>query len=209
MKKKIIFISSLCLIVVSIICLSGCSGLFAGLSELKGSLIGREFTISTYDNYGNLKLQTTGTKVDIGLFEGETDKSDIDGEEVSGDFKSEVLDITINGNQMLSVGETLLFEEDGIDIITDYELPNQIETRRGGGLIPIDSFVNKIKNFVGKKKLVIVSSEFGTPIGVYQGDKVNVTVPEDLPKMTRLWIDGKSVYVHRVDYTIVDMDMFK
>ena len=49
----------------------------------------------------------------------------------------------------------------------------------------------------------------GIPIAVYQGKNVYVTVPDDLPKMTRLNIDGKSLYIHRANYLILDTEMMK
>lgn len=47
----------------------------------------------------------------------------------------------------------------------------------------------------------------GIPIGVFQGNEVYVTIPSDLPKMTRLNIDGKSLYIHRANYVILDTEM--
>ncbi len=49
----------------------------------------------------------------------------------------------------------------------------------------------------------------GIPLAVYQGKNVYVTVPDDLPKMTRLNIDGKSLYIHRANYIILDTKMMK
>ena len=49
----------------------------------------------------------------------------------------------------------------------------------------------------------------GIPIGVYQGEEVYVTIPSNLPKMTRLNIDGKSLYIHRANYVILDSNMLK
>ena len=40
-------------------------------------------------------------------------------------------------------------------------------------------------------------------------DNVRVTIPNDLPKTTRITIDGKSLYVHRANYQIIDMDLIK
>jgi hypothetical protein len=75
--------------------------------------------------------------------------------------------------------------------------------------VPLDRTVNKYTNLIGKKKTIIVKSQMGILIGVYQGDKVLVEIPSDLPKMTRLIIDGKSLYIHRADYEIFDTGMFQ
>lgn len=182
----------------------GCAKLNDWIGKIKGDLVGQHFTISTYDDYGNKTLTIDGKKVSVGLLQNSENfdkKTDA--------FKSEVLEVTINGNQMFQVGNTTIFTEDGVDMVKDYQLPENIEVNKGGGLVSIDRFVNKIKNDIGKKKTIIVSSQMGIPIGVYQGNDVFVTVPEDLPKMTRLNIDGKALYIHRANYTILDSNMIK
>ena len=117
---------------------------------------------------------------------------------------SNVLEITVNGNQMFQVGNTVIFAEDGLDMVEDFETPDDIAVDSGGGFVPLDRFINNIKNDIGKEKTIIISSQMGIPIGVYQGEKVYVTVPDNLPKMTRLNIDGKSLYIHRANYLILD-----
>jgi len=182
----------------------GCGKLNDWIGKIKGDLVGQHFTISTYDDYGNKTLTIDGKKVSVGLLQNSENfdkKTDA--------FKSEVLEVTINGNQMFQVGNTMIFAEDGLDMVKDYEVPTNIEVNKGGGLVSIDRFVNKVKNDIGKKKTIIISSQMGIPIGVYQGNDVFVTVPEDLPKMTRLNIDGKALYIHRANYTILDSNMIK
>lgn len=110
---------------------------------------------------------------------------------------------------MLQVGNTVIFAEKGLDIVEDYELPENISVENGGGFVPFDRFLNDIKNKIGKEKVVVISSQMGIPIGVYQGKDVTVSVPEDLPKMTRLNIDGESLYIHRANYVILDSDVLE
>ena len=110
---------------------------------------------------------------------------------------------------MLQVGNTVIFAEDGLDLVKDYDVKEEIEVESGGSYVPFDRYVNKLKNQLGKGKTVIISSQQGIPIGVYQGDDVYVTVPKDLPKMTRLNIDGKALYIHRANYVIVDTKMIE
>lgn len=204
MEKKLklaILVGIISILIVSGI---GCAKLNDWIGKIKGDLVGQHFTISTYDDYGNKTLTIDGKKVSVGLLQNSENfdkKTDA--------FKSEVLEVTINGNQMFQVGNTTIFAEDGVDMVKDYQLPQNIEINKGGGLVSIDRFVNKIKNDIGKKKTIIISSQMGIPIGVYQGNDVFVTVPEDLPKMTRLNIDGKALYIHRANYTILDSNMIK
>jgi len=204
MKRKLklaILTGTLSILIISGI---GCAKLNDWIGKIKGDLVGQHFTISTYDDYGNKTLTIDGKKVSVGLLQNSENfdkKTDA--------FKSEVLEVTINGNQMFQVGNTMIFAEDGVDMVKDYQIPENIEVNKGGGLVSIDRFVNKIKNDIGKKKTIIVSSQMGIPIGVYQGNDVFVTIPEDLPKMTRLNIDGKALYIHRANYTILDSNMIK
>lgn len=199
--KPIICISLVCLLGVSVL---GCAKLRDWIGKIKGELVGQHFTITTYDDYANKTLSIEGKKVTVGLLE---NSANFDSE--STDFKSEVLEITINGKQMFQVGNTVIFEEDGLNVVEHYDIKDEIKANSGGGYVPFDRAVNKLKNELGKKKTVIISSQQGVPIGVYQGDDVYVTIPEDLPKMTRLNIDGKALYIHRANYVIIDTDMIE
>lgn len=197
-KKGLIFI----LLLLVIMNLSGCAMLFDMVGTTKGQLIGQNFIISTYDHYANKTLTVSGSKVTVGLLE---NSANFNAE--STGYKSDVIEVTINGNQMFQVGNTVLFAEKGLDMVQDYTIPEEINIETGGGFVPLDRFVNNIKNSIGKEKTIIISSQMGIPIGVYQGSEVFVTVPENLPKMTRLNIDGKSLYIHRANYVILDSNM--
>ena len=193
------------LVIISILMafnLVGCASIRDMIGETKGQLVGREFVISTYDHYANKTLTLSGSKVTVGLLENNANFN----VESTG-YKSDVLEITVNGKQMFQVGNTVIFAEKGLDMVEDYEVPENIDVTAGGGFVPFDRFVNDIKNSIGKEKTVVVSSQMGIPIGVFQGNEVYVTIPSDLPKMTRLNIDGKSLYIHRANYVILDTEM--
>lgn len=200
-KRKIIFISG---ILVLIMALSGCAAILDKLAVLRGDLIGNRFEISVYDHYANKTLETNGTKITVGLLE-----NDANNNVESTGFESSVLEITINGREMLQVGNTVIFAEEGLDMVEDFQTPTDIDVNSGGGFVPLDRFINDLKNQLGKEKTIIISSQMGIPIGVYQGENVYVTVPDDLPKMTRLNIDGRSLYIHRANYVIIDTDMIQ
>lgn len=200
-SKKAIILVSLLTIMVAV---SGCAAIMDKIAVLRGDLIGGNFEILVYDHYANKTLSLEGSKITVGLLENDAN-FDIE----STGFESSVLEITVNGKQMIQVGNTVIFAEDGLDMVEDYEVPSDITVDSGGGFVPLDRFVNDLKNKLGKEKTIIVSSQMGIPIGVYQGENVYVTVPEDLPKMTRLNIDGKSLYIHRANYVILDTNMIK
>lgn len=50
--------------------------------------------------------------------------------------------------------------------------------------------------------LALIEYQQGVPVAVYQGNKVNVIVSEDVPRMTLLSIDNKALYIHRANYVI-------
>lgn len=56
----------------------------------------------------------------------------------------------------------------------------------------------------GKSRIVVVKSQLGQPITAYSGDEVYWEIPDDLPKMTKLMIDGKALYIHRANFQIID-----
>lgn len=194
-------------IVCATLLLSGCAKIKDFLGVTQGSLIGQNFEISFFDHYGNKTLTVVGDRVDVGVFV--EDSNFFISEEETSDFPSEVIEITIDRNQMMQVGNTVIFAEKGLDMIEDYEIDSSIETDSSFGFMGIDRFVNDLQNQFGKEKIIVISSQMGIPIGVYQGNNVYVSVPEDLPKMTRLNIDGKSLYIHRANYVILDASMIK
>ncbi|MFT8352365.1 DUF5052 family protein [Clostridium saccharoperbutylacetonicum] len=204
MKKKlkpIILVIAIVLIGISVF---GCAKIKDLAGKIKGDLVGQQFTVTTYDDYGNKTLTVEGSKVTVGLLQN-SDNFD----KKASEFKSEVLEVTVNGSQMFQVGNTVIFAENGLDMIEGYDVPTDVNVNKGGGYVPLDRFVNNVKNKIGKDKTIIISSQQGIPIGVYQGKDVYVTIPEDLPKMTRINIDGKTLYIHRANYTILDSKMIK
>ena len=55
-----------------------------------------------------------------------------------------------------------------------------------------------------KSRIVVIKSRLGQPIAAFSGDDVYWEVPEDLPQMTKLMVDGKALYIHRANYQIID-----
>lgn len=199
--KKLLIIS----MGIIILSLSGCAAIRDKIAVTKGELIGNHFVIDVYDHYGEKTMEMEGNRIAIEALDEK--KKDID-EDKAG-YPSSVLEITTNGKQMIQVGNTMLFKENGLDMVEDFEIPEEIKADRGGSFVPIDRYLNDIKNKLGKEKTIVISTPMGIPIGVFQGERVFVTVPDNLPKMTRLNIDGKSLYIHRANYVILDTDLIK
>ena len=51
--------------VVLLFFLTGCGKLGSVINDIHGSLIGNNYTIYTYDNYGDQTLKTSGKKISI------------------------------------------------------------------------------------------------------------------------------------------------
>lgn len=195
MKKRVVSIVAL---VLSVLMLSGCSALQTALQRLKGELVGESYTIYSYDNFGNQTFSLSGDHI---AMEAELDEA--------GEISSYV-DITVDGEPWQHVGGTLLFLQDGVDVITDFQIPEEMETDKSSmGLVAADKFVNHYKNMFGDEKVILLSSQTGTPICLLQGDDVYTTIPADLPKTTLVNIDDKMVYIHRGNVDIFSADLFE
>ena len=196
MKKRSIFIIATAIVLC--FALTGCAALGAFLSQLKGELFGNDYDIRQYDDFGNLVFTVHGDRVTMDC------ELDENGE------VSSYIDITIDGKSWKHVGSTLVFAQEGVDMITDFQLPDNMD---GGntstGLMQVDRRINSYANLFGKKLIVLVSSQNGTPIGLFQGDDCYTEIPGDLPKTTMISIDGKLVYVHRANVDIIPASMFK
>ena len=67
--------------------------------------------------------------------------------------------------------------------------------------------LNEYKNEFGKERVVVIKSQLGQPIMAFSGKDVYWEIPEDLPKMTKLMIDGNALYIHRANFQIIDKDL--
>ena len=188
--------------------LSGCAWLDSQIADIKGELVGNAFDISIYDNFGTNILNISGDKVQVDNNIVEVKSVDSNGDWSTTYEMSSVTSNTIDGSNMNQVGNTVIYAERGLNKITDFELPTDIETS-GGTFNLLDRNINDIKNIIGTPKVVVISSQLGVPIAVYGGDKVYYEIPDDLPKMTKLSIDGKALYIHRANYIIIDTDMIE
>lgn len=203
MKKRVI---SIITIVVMLFSLSGCSVLESKINDLKGNLVGNGYDIYTYDNYGEKVLETSGDKISITGNKTETTSYDSDGSEITGYDLSSVITITIDGAEIQSCGDTCIFEQDGLNAEVNFT-QEVIDSQTDGSLdenTAIARFVNRYKNMFGKSRVVVIKSQLGQPITAYSGDDVYWEIPEDLPKMTKLMIDGKALYIHRANFQIID-----
>lgn len=202
MKRRVLTV----LLLVMAISLSGCAYLKSKITDLKGTLVGNKFNITLYDNYGIEFLEVQGRRVDVKGIKVEVPSVNSEGT-IGKEYElSSVLDITVDGHNMKPTGNTVIFAEDGLSRVDNFKLPDTIEVY-GGTITSIDRNINKIENIMGTGKVIVIQSQLGVPIAVYGGEDVYVEIPDNLPKMTKLNIDGKALYVHRANYVILDTDL--
>lgn len=189
--------------------LSGCALFDDTMNDIKGNLAGNGYTIETYDNYGNMVMTTTGDKINVSGNKIETTSYDSSGSVITGYELSSVITINIDGKQIQSCGDTCIFAQKGLEPDVDF-VQQDISSESSGKIDEntyISNIVNKYKNYFGKSRVVVIKSQLGQPITAYSGDEVYWKIPEKLPKMTKLMIDGKALYIHRANFQIIDTDL--
>ncbi len=192
-KKALAAVSAL--VVCTAVALAGCAELSLRFSSVKGELIGNSFDATVFDNFGGEVAAFHAKKMGV-------EAASVDED---GNATSSVLKITADGRDIEQVGNTMVFAETGLEEVEGYTLPRDIQTT-GGTVNLVDRAINDVKSKIGKSRVVVVSSQLGVPIAVYQGNSVGYEIPEDLPKFTKLTIDGKALYIHRANYLIIDKD---
>ncbi len=209
MKKKIVVLLAALMAVGS---LSACSfqGFNSEVNELKGSIKGNTYSCDFYTNQGEKFLSAKGENID---FDSNIVKESTYSEEDGWGYVetlSSVITITIDGKQMETCGSTGIFAEDTLK--PDYEFTLSDINSSSNGVKDttfISKFVNKYKNYFGKGVVVVIQSQLGDPICAYSGEDVYWKVCKDLPKTTKLSIDGKALYIHRANFVIIDKDLIQ
>lgn len=207
MKKKLV--AGILMAALAVSCLTGCEGLNSEVNDLNGSITGNTYNASFYTNEGEKFMDMTGQKIDL--------DSNIVEEETYSDGSwgytkklSSVVTVTIDGKEVENCGTTMIFAENGLNPDVDFQSPEVINSKTDGSLgenVIIASVVNRFKNYFEKARVVVIQSQLGDPICAYSGDSVYYEVCEDLPKTTKLMIDGKALYIHRANFQIIDKEL--
>ena len=205
MKKKMIIAIAIMLLLATL--LTGCAGFQSDVNSLNGSITGNTYECQFFSNHGHKFMTMTGQKIDI--------NENIVRERIYtnkgwGYTKtlSSVITVTVDGNEVESCGTTILFIEDGLTPDVDFTM--QDITSVAQGILDntiLANTVNRYKNWFGKSRVVVIQSQMGDPIMAFSGDEVYYTVCEDLPKTTKLMIDGHALYIHRANFQIIDKDL--
>ena len=202
MKKR----SFAILLLLLLVGLTGCAQLQSGVHDLHGSIIGNEYKIDIFDNEGIRTLRSHGKKIDIdnNIVEEQTYSPDTDSW-LSTKTLSSVITITIDGKQLISCGDTCIFYDSRLSPEYEFYL-DDIESDSSGiwDSVLISGMVNSVKNKFGKPMVVVIKSQMGSPIYAFSGNRVYWEIEEDLPRFTKLMIDGKALYIHRANFQIID-----
>ena len=202
MKRAFMVVMSL----LMILSLTACARLQSGVHDLHGSIVGNEYNIDIFDNTGVRTLKSHGKRIDIdnNIVEEKTYSSDSDSW-LSTKTLSSVITITIDGKQMISCGDTCIFYDKRLKPEYEFYLDNMDSTSSGiMDSTLISGMVNSVKNEFGKPMVVVIKSQMGAPIYAFSGHKVYWEVQEDLPRFTKLMIDGMALYIHRANFQIID-----
>ena len=210
MKRiKALLVTIICICVIT--GLTSCAANDDYMNDVKGNLSGNSYTIYTYDNYGQKVMTTTGDKINIAGNKTKSKGYDSEGNETTSYDVSSVITILIDGKEIESCGDTCIFEQKGLKPEVDFTQENIISHSTGkiSENTYIAGIVNYYKNYFGKSRVVVIKSQLGQPIAAYSGDEVFWKIPDDLPKMTKLMIDGKALYIHRANFQIIDKELLR
>lgn len=204
--KRVLAIVLLVLVLTG---LTGCARLRSGIHDLHGSIIGNEYNIDIFDNTGVRTLRSHGKRIDIdnNVVEERTYSSTTD-EWYTTKTLSSVITIKIDGKQLISCGDTCIFYDK--KLVPEYEFYlDNIDSSSSGvwSTTLVNGLVNSVKNQFGKPMVVVVKSQMGAPIYAFSGNKVYWEVQEDLPRFTKLMIDGMALYIHRANFQIIDKSL--
>ena len=204
--KRVLAIVMLLLVLMG---LAGCARLRSGIHDLHGSIIGNEYNIDIFDNTGVRTLRSHGKRIDIdnNVVEERTYSSTTD-EWYTTKTLSSVITIKIDGKQLISCGDTCIFYDK--KLVPEYEFYLDNVEGSSSGIMSttlVNGLVNSVKNQFGKPMVVVVKSQMGAPIYAFSGNKVYWEVQEDLPRFTKLMIDGMALYIHRANFQIIDKSL--
>lgn len=203
MKKIVCIFLSLCMMFI----LSSCAMFDSKVNSLNGSITGNTYECQFYSNNGNKFMTLTGRKIDI--------NSNVIRELTYDSYGwgyvetlSSVITITVDGHQMSNCGSTVLFVEKGLTPDVDFQVESINSEASGvGDNTIIANIVNRYKNVFGKPVVAVIQSQLGDPICAFSGNDVYWEVCEDLPKTTKLMIDGHTLYIHRANFQLIDIDL--
>jgi len=184
--------------VVLAVTMSGCAMISNWGEGVSRAFKGVPATFSTYDQQGRMMDNVHGVSFRVSRDE-RFDSVNSSGE--SG-ADSQVLMVSVGNDHISHVGSSAILAQDGVVKVADSATLKANSSESGTPIL--NDFIEKHRNlWQGKSKTIIVRSQDGLPLAVYAGDNVEIFAT-DVPKSTQLRVDGKYLFVYRVDLTIYD-----
>lgn len=207
MKSKSIL--SILLTIIFALSLCSCANVESGVHDMNGSITGHTYNCQFYTNDGEEFMDVTGSKIDMNANVVKEYTYTSDGVWGVTKTMSSVVTITVDGKQINNCGSTVIFAEEGLEPEVDFQVQDIHSTTDGSlGENPIIAkTVNSYKNAFGKPVVVVIQSQLGDPICAYSGENVYWEVCQNLPKTTKLMIDGHALYIHRANFQTIDKDL--
>lgn len=216
--KKLILLT---MIVLSTMLLAGC-GMQRGDSLTSEEVKEVEITYNAtfYTNSGEVWFETVGKNIDIKPNKVKEWGYNTDGSWTSWYETSSIVSIYIDGNQMDSCGSTVIFADSRLvpcnvdfeSIMSDSssEASMNAHNSRFSNYIALRNWWigNRTNGSSRASRLIVIQSQEGDPIAMYQGNEVTWSLGE-LPKTTLILIDDMKLYVHRSNFAVIDTDMIQ
>lgn len=178
-----------------------------------------------YDNHGSQWLSVEGTSFNISPNKVKEYSYDSDGSWISQWTTSSVMSITIDNQHIESCGSTIIFYDTSLEKM-NIDIPEDITLSKGDSAnisSPYDGYnyyedmwglgywywTEKQANSEVAARIVVIQSQEGDPICMFAGNEVFWSVSRNLPKTTEVIIDGKVVYIHRSNFSIIDTSIFE
>lgn len=194
-------------------------------TDENGNPVQLSYVAEFYDNYGAQWLSVEGTSFDIKPNKVKEYAYNTDGTWESSWTTSSVVSITIDGQHIESCGSTVLFYDTRLTSL-EIDIPKDVTSSTGDSATitsPYDGYnywedrwglyywwqTEKQANTTPAARVVVVQSQNGDPICMFTGESVSWSVSRNLPKTTELMIDGKVVYIHRANFSVIDTSIFK
>ena len=213
------------LTLAAILLLSGCAEVES--TTIKPSPTSEEepvkisYIAEFYDNYGDEWMSIEGTSFNITPNKVKEYSYDSNGSWISSWTTSSVMSIEIDGKNIESCGSTVIFYDTRLEKI-ETEIPQDISLSTGDYTVnsPADLrfsdawtlqwwwMTERQANREVCARAIIIQSQNGDPICMFQGNQVSWEVSRNLPKTTIVRIDGMPIYIHRANFAIVDLSIF-
>jgi hypothetical protein len=222
-KKRILI---LLMIITTIFTLTACEPIEEGYSMNQSDSSDEEESITylamMYDNQGNNFLNFEGKRFEITPNKVEQWGYNTSGSWTSYYDTSSVMTVNIDGRYIESCGSTILFKDTRLEMLDiskvldinnqkNYSTDTPVNTNTSyatGDYLGLRYwwYNQKAKGQHGGK-IVLIQSQDGYNIGAFAGDDVTWEVAGKLPKTTEVIIDGKKLYIHRCNFTIIDTEL--